>query len=310
MFFKDHKTDYGKNAMMRLDDIEARLNKQFKPQQSNSVVLSGRPNVSLDNRIILIGKVMLRQSKLSIIFKYKCDESVQLLINGLTAIIGEHDNGISFASVNIATGVENTILLCGSGHIESYQLFLTGDNIMADSASVFNFDYYNKVGLGVVVEGGNVNITLIIDDSIYQPFVLMPGTCADVLALKDEFFLAIVDMQRCLWLLNLDKNLNTKAISFLANGIDSVTLTHFDSGLAIAMLSNKSLHVGIIRENVLVSNDKFDIDRVKDVKWVKKAPHPMLTLCIDNNSTLWNMVSLKDKFTTALTLNTKVNFGY
>ncbi|MCL1945487.1 MAG: hypothetical protein FWF56_06800 [Firmicutes bacterium] len=62
--FEKSNSDYGKQALMRIEDLESRFNFQLSKLSNTSAVLSGSPCVVLDDRVVIVGTLLCRVSRL------------------------------------------------------------------------------------------------------------------------------------------------------------------------------------------------------------------------------------------------------
>jgi hypothetical protein len=268
--------DYGKQALMRIEDLEARLNRQILRNNTTSVVLAGKPNVLMDNRTVQLGRVGCSSAKLSIIFKYTGDV-VQLLINNLVAI-GNATAGIAFASVNIPVNQSVDISIKGAGLFESFEIYLTGDGIWVDSYGKFCCDYREQSGIVAVVDGGNIYVTPIDNQDILAEQLLMIGNSVDVCVSTNGDNICAVDHLGNIWLMQLRNGLNVGKLIYLGNGADMVALHCNGQDMYIAVLQSGKVRLGKLGNGSVLGWTNVDYDRVRAINWVKQSNEYMLIL--------------------------------
>lgn len=287
MFGEQKTTDYGKQALMRVEDLQNRLDKQLTPVTTNSAVILGQPRCELSSRTIKVGKIFSQSQSVGIIFKYTPSAKVQLFVNDLMAINDQSNIGIAFAHINLNANKSNTVELRGSGYIDGYELYFSGVNAKADSISEFNFDFDvdTNVGLGLLCQGGSVFAYVTTDDKVVVAKMLTYGLSADCVVVQDGFFVCVVDGNLNLFCMTFDKSLNFLSMKYLQSGVNSVAIGKNDYGYVVAMQLSNKLFVGTLREGKISGLEDAKVDNVQIAKWAKNSSLPILVATTAQGST-------------------------
>ena len=286
--FNKTASDSGKQALMRIDDLEARLNMQFAKGGASTVVLKGNPSATLDNRVIQLGKMSCKGSKVAIIFKHIGQANVELLIDRRIAIVDDSSIGIAFASIDIEKNQEMSIEVKGSKTLESFEIYFTGDNVMVDGAVEFGIDYLDGIGLAAIAEGGSVYYIGIDGQTFSKPKLLMAGQSVDVSRFGDEIYVLVLDYLQNVWMFVLDLDFKICDMIYLYTGADAVTLNCTSKSMEIAFLKNGKANVSSLNKGHMQGCNEIDLDGIRGLKWVKQCKDNVLIL------------SLKDKRNIAL----------
>jgi len=216
--------------------------------------------------------------KVGIIFKHSIIPSVQLLVDGLTAIVDSSNTGLAFASIDIKSNTALELSIKGSGVLDNYEICFMGDGVVVDSTAQFGCDWIGEYGLAVLADGGNVYCHAIKGQDIAQPRLLMVGSSVDVSFFGNEFFVSVVDYASNIWLIVLNKDFEITNTRYLASGADRVAINCTQHGMYLAILKVCKVKVGKIVNNSILVLRELDNSRVKNISWIKQINKNCLVL--------------------------------
>ena len=309
----------GKQALMRIEDLEARLNMEFSKASDTTVVLVGNPSVSLDDGVVVLGKMSSRGGKISMILKYTGGASIELLVDNKVAIADDSKLGIAFGSIDIEKNTDITISAKGSGVLETFELHMTGDTIVVDSTAIFSADYSDGVGVVAMAQGGGVyvmpvgsihssqftvhnsgkilqNLASVRSNTVGKSQFLMAGTfcdvCVEVVDDSNLVYVLVVDVVKNLWLVSLDAECNVLDTKYLSTGVDSASLCCNGGVMYVASVVGGKVSVSRVVDGYLCGKSTIDYDRVSTASWVKQSVAQTLILSLkDKRNIVLNSIS-------------------
>ena len=240
--------DYGKLALMRVEDLEAGVRITAVRPRFGSIKINTYPHTDISGRSVGLGSFGAAGSvsiiaKLTLRIASPAVGGLELRVNSLTAAAASLEERAAVGALDIilvgavaAEGGDNLITAActGAATLLASEIIVSGEGVSCRSTGGINYAFAGNRAVILAFRDNRIYANIMLDGNLASELYIGRGAAADIIADGGAFKIVYIDDERNLWYAEITDG-GIKNLRRLAGGFDSVALLSAGGGLTAAV---------------------------------------------------------------------------